>query len=179
MKIMGNESIIKTNLDLSCLNVKFSSKPLIFGGMAMEYYGLRKHGSDIDMFVTDKDYKSLADRYPDKRIDIWGNLAVNLEKYSFNLCVCHMDYNFYAVGAVEYEDFMVISFDRLYFMAASAMRSEPHIKKRVDDFELVYWAFYDKYKNPEYIKYLEEHRIIYQNVPNGTIYGGEYTDIKP
>jgi hypothetical protein len=176
---MENESVIKTNLNLSSLNINFSSKPLIFGGMAMEYYSLREHGGDIDMFVTDKDYKTLAESYPDKRIDIWGNLAVILEKYSFNLCVCHMDYHFYAVGAVEYEDFKVISFDRLYFMAASAMRSEPNVKKRVDDFELVYWAFYDRYKNPEYIKYCEEHRIIYQNVPNGTIYGGKYPNIKP
>ena len=175
---MENESVIRTNLDFSSLNMNFSSKPLVFGGMAMEYYGLRKHGSDIDMFVTEKDYKMLAKAYPDKRIDIWGNLAIIFEKYSFNLCVCHMDYHFYAVGAVEYDDFKVISFDRLFFMTASAMRSEPNVKKRVDDFELVYWAFYDRYKNPEYIKYLEKHRIIYQNVPNGIIYGGRYPDIK-
>ena len=53
----------------------------------MEYYGLRKHGSDIDMLVTEKDYQLLKERYPDKRIDIWGNLAVVLENYSFNLYV--------------------------------------------------------------------------------------------
>ncbi len=176
---MGNKSVIEANLDLSHLNVIFSSKPLIFGGMAMEYYGLRKHGDDIDMFVTDKDYRVLAEKYPDNTIDVWGNLSVVLGKYSFNLCVCHMDYHFYGVAAVEHENFRVISFDRLYFMAASAMRSEPHVKKRVDDFGLVYWAFYDKYKNPEYIEYTEEHRAIYQSVPNGTVYGGKYPDIKP
>ena len=176
---MGNESIIKANLDFSHLNINLLSKPLIFGGMAMEYYNLRKHGGDIDMFVTNKDYHSLAKEYPDCRIDIWGNLAVIIEKYSFNLYVCHMDYDFYAVGAIEHEDFLVISYDRLYFMAASAMRSEPDVKKRVDDFNLVYWAYYDRCKNPECIKFLEKHRQIYEKAPNGTIYGGKYLNIKP
>jgi len=177
-EIWGDIAVIKKNLDLSRIDVKFSAKPLVFGGMAMEYYGLRKHGDDIDMLVTDDDYQSLASKYSDSTIDIWGNLAVILDGYSFNLCVCHMDYNFYAVGAVEYEDFKVVSFDRLYFMAASAMRSEPDVKKRVDDFGLVYWAFYDRYKNPEYVRYSEAHRATYQNAPNGTIYGGKYPDIE-
>ncbi len=176
---MGNLKIVKDNLNLSSIDVQFIDKPLIFGGMAMEYYGLRTHGDDIDMFVTDKDYKSLADRYPESRKDIWGNLSVNLDKYSFNLCVCHMDYDFYAKEAVEYDDFKIISYDRLYFMAASAWRSEKNVQKRIDDFELVYWAYYDKCKNPRYDKYSEEHRYIYENVPNGTVYGGKYPDIKP
>jgi hypothetical protein len=158
------------------LGVSFSSKPLVFGGLAMEYYGLRKHGGDIDLLITNKDYQLLADRYPDERIDIWGNLGVILERYSFFRSVGHLDYGFYAAGAVECGDFMVISFDRLFFMAAAAMRSEPNVPKRKDDFELVFWANYDRCKNPEYIQYTEEHRSIYQRVPNGTIYGGKYPE---
>ena len=169
-----NESVIKSAIELTHLNVEFSSKPLIFGGLAMEYYGLRKHGNDIDLLITNKDYQLLSDKYPDERIDIWGNLGVNLEKYSFFRSIGHLDYRFYAVEAVEHEDFMVISFERLFFMAAAAMRSEPNVQKRKDDFELIFWSNYDKYKNSEYIQYTEEHRSIYENVPNGTIYGGKY-----
>ena len=171
-----NESMIKVTVELSSLNVSFSSKPLIFGGLAMEYYGLRKHGGDIDPLVTNKDYQLLSNRYPAERIDVWGNLGVILEKYSFFRSVGHLDYRFYAVGAVEHEEFMVISFDRLLFMAAAAMRSEPNVQKRKDDFELIFWSNYDKYKNPEYIQYTEEHRSIYEKIPNGTIYGGKYPD---
>lgn len=71
---------------------------------------------------------------------------------------------------------MVISFGRLFFMAAAAMRSEPDVKKRKDDFELVFWSNYDKFKNSEYVQFMEEHRSIYEKVPNGTIYGGKYQD---
>jgi len=171
---MEIETIFKTAIDLSFLNLSFSFKPLVFGGLAMEHYGLRKHGADIDLLVASEDYQLLSDAYPESRIDVWGNLGVILEKHSFFRSVGHLDYHFYAAEAIEYEDFKVISFDRLFFMAAAAMRGEPDIQKRKDDFELVFWANYEKFKNPVYIQYMEEHRSIYEKAPNGTIYGGEY-----
>jgi hypothetical protein len=36
------------------LSYRFKSKPLLIGGAAMEHYGLRKRGADIDLVVTDK-----------------------------------------------------------------------------------------------------------------------------
>jgi len=47
-------------IDLGNLNYKFKKKPLLVGGKAMEYYGLRKAGEDIDFIVTKKDYNKLA-----------------------------------------------------------------------------------------------------------------------
>ena len=47
------EAILKSNL-------QFSSKPILIGGQAMEYYEIRKSGKDIDFVITDKDYQSLA-----------------------------------------------------------------------------------------------------------------------
>lgn len=41
-------------------NLCFSNKPILVGGMAMEYYGLRKSGNDIDLVVSDEDYQTLA-----------------------------------------------------------------------------------------------------------------------
>jgi len=165
---------IKASVDFSFLHLDFSCKPLIFGGLAMEHYGLRKHGGDVDVLIADEDYQWLSDAYPEKKIDVWGNLGVIFEKYSFFRSVGHLDYNFYAVGAVEYEDFKVVSFERLFFMAAAAMRGEPKVKKRKDDFELVFWSNYDKFKNPAYIQYMEQHKGSYEKAPNGTIYGGKY-----
>ena len=37
------------------LHYQFIDKPLIVGGLAMEYYGLRKHGDDVDFIITDRD----------------------------------------------------------------------------------------------------------------------------
>lgn len=39
--------------------INFSSKPILIGGKAMEYYELRRSGKDIDFIVTKKDYKNL------------------------------------------------------------------------------------------------------------------------
>lgn len=57
------EAILKSNL-------QFSTKPILIGGQAMEYYDIRKSGKDIDFVVTDTDYKSLAEKYPEKRNDL-------------------------------------------------------------------------------------------------------------
>ena len=52
------------DIDLRNLNFRFKKKPLLVGGKAMEYYGLRKAGEDIDFIVTNEDYKQLARQYP-------------------------------------------------------------------------------------------------------------------
>lgn len=40
------------NIDLSNLDFSFQARPLLIGGKAMEYYGLRQAGSDIDFVIT-------------------------------------------------------------------------------------------------------------------------------
>ena len=40
------------NIDLSKLNFAFRTRPLLIGGKAMEYYGLRKAGEDINFVIT-------------------------------------------------------------------------------------------------------------------------------
>lgn len=63
-------------LDLSRLDYVFRSGPLLIGGKAMEYYGLRQAGADIDFVVVREDYEALAARYPDRLKDLWGDLGV-------------------------------------------------------------------------------------------------------
>lgn len=41
-------------------NLNFTKKPILIGGMAMEYYGMRKSGADIDLIICDEDYQTLA-----------------------------------------------------------------------------------------------------------------------
>lgn len=36
------KNCIENIINLSLFNISFSSKPLVVGGLAMEYYGLRK-----------------------------------------------------------------------------------------------------------------------------------------
>ena len=46
-------------IDLNILEYKFKHKPLLIGGKAMEYYGLRKAGLDIDLVINNSDHKIL------------------------------------------------------------------------------------------------------------------------
>lgn len=34
-------------------NLSFVEKPILIGGMAMEYYEMRKAGADIDLIISD------------------------------------------------------------------------------------------------------------------------------
>jgi hypothetical protein len=40
------------HIDLAKLNFTFTSPPLLIGGMAMQYYGLRPSGADIDFVIA-------------------------------------------------------------------------------------------------------------------------------
>ena len=52
-------------IDFSLLNYNFMKKPLLVGGMAMEYYGLRKAGRDIDLIVAQEDHSALKKLFPE------------------------------------------------------------------------------------------------------------------
>ena len=54
------DSKIKKGLKLT--NYKFEQKPLVVGGLAMEYYGLRKTVHDYDYVVSKKDWNKLKGR---------------------------------------------------------------------------------------------------------------------
>ncbi len=53
------------------LKFKFSQKPLLIGGVAMEFYKLRKGGDDTDFVISRKDYRKLALKYPGSKKKIW------------------------------------------------------------------------------------------------------------
>ena len=53
-------------IELNKLDVYFEDKPIVIGGMAMEYYGLRKHGNDIDFIVSNRDSLKSGEMYGNK-----------------------------------------------------------------------------------------------------------------
>lgn len=60
---------------LTASKLSFKNKPILIGGMAMEYYEMRKAGDDIDFIITNDDYQALAEKYPDQRKDLYGDLG--------------------------------------------------------------------------------------------------------
>jgi len=169
-----NKDILKNMINLSLFDISFLSKPLVVGGLAMEYYSLRKCGEDIDLIISNEDYIILANKYPEFKIDTWGDLGIRFKNYELLRSISRLDYDYYSNKAIEYEEYKVVSFDKLFFMTAAAVRSEPEVKKRVDDFGLALGYYYNKYRNQEYVANAELHKTAYINALDGTIFSDKY-----
>jgi hypothetical protein len=133
------------DIELSKLSFSFSTKPLLIGGMAMQYYGLRQSGADIDFVITRQDYERLAAQYPDHLRDLWGDLGVCVFEFEIWKSICLFDYDFLSQGAVEQEHWRVISLEKLLFLKAMAMKVEKYHR----DLELIV----EKFLHDQYINY--------------------------
>jgi hypothetical protein len=123
MKNNFNRVLLENSLDieeldinLRKLNYKFSSKPLLIGGKALEYYQVRKAAKDIDFVINEEDYEQLIFKYPNDMKEIFDDLGVC--KYEFELwrSICLFGYDFLSEDAIETEDFLIISFEKLMFL---------------------------------------------------------------
>ncbi len=120
-------------IDLAKLNFSFTTPPLLIGGKAMEYYGLRPAGADIDLVVTQADYLRLRAQYPDCLKELWGDLGVCPFEFEIWRSICLFDYAYLAQGAVEQDGCRVISLERLLFLKALGYKVEKYRK----DLELI------------------------------------------
>lgn len=115
------------------LNFNFSSKPLLICGKAMEYYQIRESGEDIDFVITKEDYEQLAYKYPNNIKEIYDDFGVCSYEFEMWKSICLFNYEFLAEGAIETEDFLIISFEKLMFLKVLSMRNS----KSLRDLELM------------------------------------------
>jgi hypothetical protein len=139
------------NLNLNKLNYNFNKKPLLIGGKAMEYYGLRNSGKDIDLIVTQKDIVELIKLYPHRVKNLWGDLGVCPFEFEIWKTVRLFDYDYYQKGAIEKEDYLIISLEKLLFMKALAYQKEKYFR----DFKTIV----DHILNKQGKKYIEINNI--------------------
>jgi hypothetical protein len=166
-----NETIMNVKEQLAANGLVFTQKPILIGGMAMEYYGLRKSGPDIDLVISDRDYQSLSLRFPEKRKDIWGDLGVIIGPFEIWRCIMLLDYDFYIKGALEEDPVYVISMERLLLTRVFAMQ----VPKYRDDLDLIKNYYCRTYQSPDFIKYAEGHFAAYK-AADGIIWGGQYPE---
>ena len=121
------------DLALGRLHFRFESKPLLIGGKAMEYYGLRKAGDDTDLVITRPDHRRLAAKYPNHVKDLYGDLGVCELGFEIWNQICTFDYDHLSAGAKEEDEFLVVSLEKLLFLKAIAMS----VPKCLKDLELV------------------------------------------
>lgn len=110
------------------LNYAFRKKPLLVGGKAMEYYGLRQAGADIDLIADKEDVYNLIKQYPERVKDLWGDLGVCPFEFEIWKSICLFRYDDLIENAVEEADFFVISLEKLLLMKAFAMNIEKYRK---------------------------------------------------
>lgn len=157
----------------------FSTPPVVIGGRAMEWYGLRTSGADIDLVVTEIDYRRLAAAYPEKRKDIYGDLGVVIGPFEIWRSIALLDYTFFAEGSRDLPadttdaslpaGLRMVSLDRLLFSRVSAI----DVPKYHADLLLLRDHFYRTFQNPAFLADASMHEADYQ-AHGGTIWGGRY-----
>lgn len=121
------------HIDLTPLNFTFITPPLLIGGKAMEFYGLRPAGADVDFVITAEDYARLAHQYPEHLKDLNGDLGVCVFGFEIWKSICLFDYAFLAEGALEQACYYIISLEKLLFLKALGMK----VEKYHHDLELI------------------------------------------
>ncbi len=140
MKI--NKSVLK-KINLLKLNYNFKSKPLIVGGVAMEYYELRKSGSDVDLIISKEDHNALIKKYKKNKswkkentskykeepefVNLYGDKGILIYEFEIWDRIGY-DYSFLSKGAIEEEGFLVISLDKLLLMKALAIDKDKYLQ---------------------------------------------------
>ena len=159
-------------INIQKLGYEFLDKPVIVGGLAMEYYGLRRHGDDVDFIITDRDYQRLKVKFPDNRKDVWGDFGILVHGFELFRSIYRFDHAHYASGAIELTNYKVVNIDLLFRMKVFALGVA---KKHDCDIQLLK-EYYQRDQNPEYRDYLERHIDRYTSSENGIFVGISYDD---
>jgi len=114
------------DIPLEKLAYQFLDKPLLIGGVAMEYYGLRKAGADIDLVISRRDHDALVRKYPDHIKNLYGDIGICEFDFEIWNQICRFDYEELKVGAIEEPDLLIISLDRLLFLKTLAIKKEKY-----------------------------------------------------
>ena len=147
-----NQVIIDVNKSLNEIPLSFIKKPIIIGGMAMEYYGMRKAGRDMELIISQEDYHVLSEKYPDNKKDLYGDLGLIINKFEIWRSIALIDYDFFLKDAIDEGTVLIVSIDRLLWMRVCAMEVEKYKK----DLGLMKEYYYGHFRNQ---CYLQEYRL--------------------
>lgn len=167
-----NEAELETAINIQRLGYEFLDKPVIVGGLAMECYGLRKHGDDVDFIITDRDYQRLKVKFPDHRKDVWGDFGLLVNGFELFRSIYKFDHAHYSLGAIELTNYKMVSIDMLFRMKVFALGVA---KKHDSDVQLLK-EYYQHFQNQKYQAYLDRHIDRYICSENGIFVDINYDD---
>ena len=140
------------NIDLTVLNYTFKQKPLLVGGKAMEYYGLRKAGADIDFIVAGEDHKQLRALFPDSVVNLFGDIGVKIHSFEIWTCIRLLDYSYYSQNAIDEGNYLVMSLDKLFLLKGLAALDKKLEKNQHEKYMKDLEMLSDKIQNIQYGK---------------------------
>lgn len=160
------------DIPLAKLGYSFTKKPLLVGGKAMEFYGLRQSGADIDFIADKEDVYNLIRLYPARVKDLWGDLGVCPYEFEIWKSICLFTYADLTEHAIDAGDFLVISLEELLVLKALAMSQEKYFK---DTQLIVQNILYKKYlayeqvksENSEFLSHIQGIIIFEKTGPEG------------
>ncbi len=113
-----NKKILK---GIELTNYKFINKPLVVGGLALEYYNIRETTHDYDYMVSPSDWLELKKIHPDK-INLFGgknekdvDATLNLTENPIDLIstLFQFNYNSLVKNSIDFPEYKIISITNL------------------------------------------------------------------
>jgi hypothetical protein len=98
-------------------DIAFHHKPLVVAGRAMQHYGLRAGGDDVDMVVHPDDFELLRATHPVERGD-YGDERIRIAEFEIYDGFFSVPYDLLKHGAVEMEDCLIASLPVLLYLAS-------------------------------------------------------------
>jgi len=132
--------------------------------MAMEFYELRKSGKDIDFVAREIDVLNLINMYPERVKHLWGDLGICPFEFEIWKSICLFDYDYLKQNAIEMENYLVISKDKLLFMKTLGIKKD----KYLNDVKLIVESIF-KEQNPKFKEIIMHNEKLLENI-NGVTY---------
>ncbi len=121
---------------MSSKKIKFKHKPILVGGKALEWYGIRNSGDDIDYVVHKTDYDQLC-KIEGARVNVFPDHTPGVQivngKHStdYFLSLYHYDYDTLKKHATKNKNVLVCSVQNLLLVKSmTAFDNIHHVNKQ-------------------------------------------------
>jgi hypothetical protein len=151
--------LIMKGINLS--NYKFKEKPLVVGGLALQFYGIREAGHDFDYVVSSEDWKILKTLHPNN-INLFGgkteqdvDATINLENMNEHIdlisTLYQFNHDYLQQSSIEYIEFRIISLPMLLMVKTLAAINNNDEKSKRDQQLIVDFIVSKQYPNLEIV----------------------------
>lgn len=123
------------------MNYQFKYPPILVGGKAMEYYGLRKCGKDIDYVVHKSDYRRMLKIEKPNKTMIPQTPGITYtggkKDTDYYLNLYQFDYNRLKQNAVKKGNMLIVSREDLILVKTMALNNKKYVIKNKKDIQLL------------------------------------------